>query len=465
MKKETNPIILGTTSGIFVGSICFLLQNNYFILMLFAVLFLFLAVIITVTDSAVPGKDLMKSRAPLIFISFSFLLLTLTIGRNSTFVVGFSVLSFSITELIASFAGLNYLILKNEKNKVLNVNRILVFILINFIVLSALYISLLFVGIKQFGLYSVITFYSFIIISILYSALKIFISENLQFLIIPFFIAILLFLFLKTGNNYLLNNFLLGVLFAFIVAFLSGYYNLLTLDGEAATFVLASLIFGFGGMKWTLPILTFFILSSVISKVRKHKDSEVEGYFEKSDKRDSLQVLANGGLAGVIIILNQFFTNEIFYYAYVASLAAVCSDTWSTEIGTYFKKKTLNIIGFQVVEPGFSGGVSLPGIIGGILGAFMIAISSLNWVSINIYLFIFLVITSGVLGSLIDSLLGASFQAKYVCASCGKLTERKLHCEKVTSLKYGYKWFNNDLVNIMAAAAGSISIILFLKIV
>lgn len=63
-----------------------------------------------------------------------------------------------------------------------------------------------------------------------------------------------------------------------------------------------------------------------------------------------------------------------------------------------------------------------------------------------------IIILSGFLGSLIDSILGASIQVKYKCEKCKKITERKEHCGKETNYYKGIKWIDNNLVNLLSNA-------------
>ena len=51
------------------------------------------------------------------------------------------------------------------------------------------------------------------------------------------------------------------------------------------------------------------------------------------------------------------------------SMAAATSDTWSSEIGIYFKGKTFDIFKMRPVPPGVSGGMSRYGTLAGILGS------------------------------------------------------------------------------------------------
>ena len=59
-------------------------------------------------------------------------------------------------------------------------------------------------------------------------------------------------------------------------------------------------------------------------------------------------------------------------------------------------------------------------------------------------------------GSLFDSLLGATTQAIYHCPTCRKETERTLHsCGASTRLVRGWRWLNNDMVNLISSLVGA----------
>lgn len=253
----------------------------------------------------------------------------------------------------------------------------------------------------------------------------------------------------------LLKNLAAGIFLASIIVILSVKAKFLTKSGAWATFILAVGIFGFGGWKWTVPIATFFVLSSILSKFRKKKNREVDLYFDKTGTRDAFQVFANGGLGLILVILNLFYSNEILYYFYVAVVASVCADTWSTEIGTMKKFVTYNICNFKKVEQGISGGVSLPGFAAALSGATIIAFSGSFWIEDKLFYFVIILI-SGFFGSIMDSLLGATLQLQYICNVCGKTTERKNHCGKETSFSKGFKFLNNDLVNFFAGLSGGL---------
>ena len=179
-----------------------------------------------------------------------------------------------------------------------------------------------------------------------------------------------------------------------------------------------------------------------------------EQVFEKSSTRDWGQVLANGGVAGLIAILSWLFPLHEFYPLYLGALAAATADTWGTEIGVLTKGETISILSFKSVEPGTSGGISEYGTVGGAIGAAVVALSGYPWYTeLRTTL---VVVAAGVAGSLIDSLLGAALQVQHKCGVCGKITEREMHCGQTSELHRGVRWIGNDVVNGVCALVGAL---------
>jgi uncharacterized protein (TIGR00297 family) len=179
--------------------------------------------------------------------------------------------------------------------------------------------------------------------------------------------------------------------------------------------------------------------------------------------RDHFQVIANGGMAGFLAFGYALTNNESLYFYFLASLSVVCSDTWSTEIGTDANWNTYNILNFRRVEQGFSGGISLPGSIAGILGSVIISISGFLLIEFNLKFFV-IIIVSGILGNVLDSIIGAAVQAKYRCPVCSKIVEIKNHCGIQTLYKSGIGFIDNNTVNLIASISGILFFILFQKL-
>ncbi|MBN2426108.1 MAG: DUF92 domain-containing protein [Calditrichaceae bacterium] len=264
--------------------------------------------------------------------------------------------------------------------------------------------------------------------------------------------GVLIFFIFQNSSNDLIMQIGLAILLSLIIAIISFHLKFLSLSGSLMTFLLAVAIFGLGGLQWAVPILTFFILSSLLSKAGKSRKQKFKNTFEKTGIRDHIQVLVNGGIGGFFVIISYFYNgnNAIFFYLYLISLSVAVADTWATEIGILFKWKPYLITTFKKVNPGLSGAVSLHGTIGGILGSTIIAYSGIIFLNKLNYDLFFIIIFLGVFGSIIDSILGATIQGQYVCSVCKKYTEKKIHCNYETKLIRGYKFINNDTVNFLS---------------
>ena len=262
--------------------------------------------------------------------------------------------------------------------------------------------------------------------------------------------------------------FSLGVGMAVVVALLSYRLKFLSSSGAAATFILGTIVFGIGRWPYTLPILTFFILSSLLSKLGKRRKQKLAGMIEKGGARDAWQVIANGGPGGLLLILGYIWPHPIWFLLYAASLAAATADTWGTEIGTLSRNDPRSIVTFKPVPVGTSGGISVIGTLGSALGSLVLA--GVSWlvtpqnspavVGLREFMLIF---AAGIAASLFDSLLGATLQARFRCPVCSKVTEKSHHCRGVkTEIVGGLAWLNNDRVN-MAAAAFAVLLVFLLN--
>lgn len=247
----------------------------------------------------------------------------------------------------------------------------------------------------------------------------------------------------------------LGLILAAVVSFAAFRFKLVTGNGAWSALVLGWLTFGSGGLRWAAVLLTFFISSSLLSKVLKKQKAEAESKYAKGSRRDLGQVLANGGVAGLFALLHFFFPfSPLPWIGFCASLAAANADTWATELGVLNRKQPVLITNGRPVEAGTSGAISLAGTLAAAAGALAVGLVStllapagtqpLSNAALAIVVF-----AAGLIGSLVDSFLGATVQAIYVCSNCGRNTEKHpIHtCGGQTSRVKGWRWLNNDWVN------------------
>jgi len=251
----------------------------------------------------------------------------------------------------------------------------------------------------------------------------------------------------------------IGAVAAGVIAAGAFRVRFLTLSGALATFLLGTVVFGIGGLSFSIPLIVFFVFSSMLSAYGPKRWKEVKGrlgqIFEKGGTRDAGQVLANGGIAGLIMIFYALQPGEHLFAAYLGALAAAAADTWGTELGVLSRGGTISIRTFRRVEPGISGGVSALGTMGAAAGAATVALAGIYWSSAPCPMLV-VVLLAGLGGMLTDSLVGATFQARYQCMRCHSVTERRFHCDLPARLVAGYSHVTNDLVNILCCLAGGL---------
>ena len=144
-------------------------------------------------------------------------------------------------------------------------------------------------------------------------------------------------------------------------------------------------------------------------------------------------------------------------------MATVTADTWATELGTLSKRPPRVITNGCVVPAGTSGGISVMGTVVSLSGGLFIGVIAGLLTHNNVLLFTLIVGFSGLVGSLVDSLLGSTVQQIYYCDHCQKETEKKRHCDQMTRPLRGWARMDNDGVNYFSSMVGGVvAAVLFL---
>jgi len=304
-----------------------------------------------------------------------------------------------------------------------------------------------------------------LLLALLATAVEALLSWGLDNLFIPLSIAYVLYI-IDVNDMVNIDGFLLGGLFALLLALFSIKVKFLNNSGATATFLLGTTIFGVGGLDWTVPLLTFYLLSSILSKLGHKRKAKFDLVFEKGSQRDAGQVYANGGVAWIMMVLFSLTDDPYIFFAYLGTLAAVQADTWATEIGTMWPNAKARLITtFKDVPVGTSGGVSIPGTSASFIGSLFICSSAVlmnvSWVhELGIVQSLMVIGISGLIASLVDSFFGATVQAQYYDPIRQKVTERTHSVAPdgslvANELLKGYHFVNNDLVNTLCAISGS----------
>lgn len=257
----------------------------------------------------------------------------------------------------------------------------------------------------------------------------------------------------------LLSRALLGLLFSLLIAAFSLWRGSLTRSGALAALGIGTAIYLGGGGAFYLCLLTFFVTSTLLGKVGKRRKAQLKREFEKGDTRDARQALSNGGVAAACALGALLLPHPAWTGAFLGALATANGDTWATELGTLSRREPFSLTRFRRVPRGTSGAVSPLGMLataGGGLAIGLCAAGHARSFGLSTLALLLLGTSCGVLGSLVDSLLGATLQAGYRCETCQVATEGALHhCGTRCDLTRGLAGFDNDLVNLTATFAGA----------
>ncbi len=266
---------------------------------------------------------------------------------------------------------------------------------------------------------------------------------------------------------------LLGMLLSGAVVMASLRLGLLTVSGGLGALVVGALAFAIGGWPLWLLLMWFFGSSNIASRIMAKRTGKAAK--KAHETRTLKQVLANSVPFLACAVAYVATGDSRFLIVSAAALAASTADTWASEIGVFSRKPPINILTGTRMQRGLSGGVSPLG-----LGA--TAIGSTTSAFLAMLLFhafgyavptgpdaFFFIIACGILGSLVDSVLGSLLQAKYRGPAEGEQTlgrpwdgrtegsselVEKLPREGGAgyALVSGYAWVTNDAVNFLSGA-------------
>ncbi len=233
----------------------------------------------------------------------------------------------------------------------------------------------------------------------------------------------------------------------------------LDLSGTLAASILAWMVVALGGLAWAVPAVAFFVLSSLLSRLGRRRKRDAEARAAKGSRRDAGQVVANGGVGAALLAAFVFFPEPALYGGFVGAFAAAAADTWGTEIGTLVGGPTRRLGVGSRVPPGTSGGMSAAGTLGALAGAAVVAASAVPFAGAfasgaGLGVFAGAVVASGAAAAVVDSVLGATLQARFR-APDGTLTERERVGERTLPLAAGVRWLGNDGVNLVCTLAGA----------
>ena len=265
----------------------------------------------------------------------------------------------------------------------------------------------------------------------------------------------------------LLARFGLGIVLSGVVAAVAYRRRSLSRSGVAGAMIVGTAIFGFGGWVWGTLLVTFFVLSSLLSHYKEAAKADLAEKFAKGHRRDLGQTLANGGAGALMALAYWLHPNPALLAAFVGAMATVNADTWATELGVLSRLPPRLVTTWQAVERGTSGGVSGLGTLAALVGALTIGLAVLGFMALDGLLggagfpgglwLLPAALLGGLTGSLFDSWLGATVQAIYYSPTRHKETEKRIDPDGAPNVhRRGWRWLDNDGVNFVSSLAGAL---------
>ncbi|XP_062212285.1 protein PGR-like [Phragmites australis] len=259
----------------------------------------------------------------------------------------------------------------------------------------------------------------------------------------------------------------IGAALAAVIAARAVRRRSLDASGGAAGFVVMAVHIACG-YRYGAMLLAFFFTSSKVTKIGENRKRCVEEDFKEGGQRNWIQVLANSTIATILVVIYVLMTggqdrcldsndSKVITGLIGGIIGHYCccnGDTWSSEIGVLSDEQPRLITTLKPVRKGTNGGVTLQGLLAATAGGLTIGLTFVvvglltAQCPFDMALWQLLVLPisagAGLLGSLIDSLLGATLQFSGYCSVRKKVVSKS--GPTVTKIS-GMTLLDNDAVN------------------
>ena len=170
------------------------------------------------------------------------------------------------------------------------------------------------------------------------------------------------------------------------------------------------LLFSGAGPAAFATLAALFAMTSVSTRLGYRRKLAL-GLAERREGRNGRQVLANLAVAALASLAFGATGNRVWLVVTVAALAEAATDTVASEIGQYRDLHARMITTWKRVPAGTDGGITIPGSIAGMAAGLGIAGVATVGGMISVGE-LWIPLSAGFAGMLIDSLLGATLQRR-----------------------------------------------------
>ncbi|ORY99395.1 integral membrane protein DUF92-domain-containing protein [Syncephalastrum racemosum] len=267
-------------------------------------------------------------------------------------------------------------------------------------------------------------------------------------------------------------NWLLGFTVSTAIVVHSRRKKSLSPDGAAGAFVLGLATCTSTFAYFTVILLVFFLASSKLTKFKAEKKRLLEADYEHSSERTLVQVICNGLVGGILVVLFQIYYENapgcfdqqrwasVILWAYLGHYGCCAGDTWASELGILSTSWPVSIITWRKVPPGTNGGLSALGLAASLAGGAAVGLSGALCLTLQratschglAWEYIVVGALAGLGGSLIDSILGATVQRTLYSTKEKKVVN---HLESDTEIVSGWDILDNHQVNFVSSVLTS----------
>ncbi len=193
--------------------------------------------------------------------------------------------------------------------------------------------------------------------------------------------------------------------------------KIISRSGAIGGFVVGLLIYFFTDWRGYLVLVLFFVLGTLVTKV-KYKDKAEKGIAQEDEgRRGAKHAVANCaaslllGLAAWIATVSDSPGLAILLMAgFTGAFATALSDTSSSEIGQAYGKTTILLTGFKRVPPGTEGAVSLEGTLAGIFASLVLALVAFAAGVIMSWWGVLAIVLAAFIGNTLESIIGSTIE-------------------------------------------------------
>ncbi len=188
-------------------------------------------------------------------------------------------------------------------------------------------------------------------------------------------------------------------------------------SGAIGGFIVGFIIYFSTDWRGFIVLLTFFVLGTLVTKV-KYKEKAEKGIAQEDEgKRGAKHAAANCATSLILGLAAWLAASSgadsaagLLMVGFAGAFATALSDTASSEIGQAYGRTTILLTSLKRVPPGTEGAVSLEGTFAGIAASFLLAIVAMATGVLVGWQGVLAVVLAAFIGNTLESIIGSTIE-------------------------------------------------------